>query len=434
MKKAKKFLSLMLAVLTLLSTVSISVSALRFDYRDEAGVGDYYFEVSSEQPIEIDGVSYYKYTHRTYTSKDSYTSSTVYYAKALGSEEGRKVLETVDGCPVEFLYARYDYPEDLKKDNGYLSDKILPAQEVIVPSTVKRIFLDDAHFYKYTDVDAVEGTLGGDWSNGFYYYTWAPAELRISVNPSNKNYRSTLDYFLYQVDNGDEKLIYVPRGINPRYTALTYPGTSWTVSSKTIGSNAFAFVTDLPQKTILSDSVKRIESYAFFATVSDIVLPKYIEYIGDRAFQCAGAFLRQHKCGYSSDTCPDSWKTVVGWVPHIGSKYILSDTIKEIGSVPFNSQDTVYFLGSKEQLDNARNGNSIGCTVYFNCRVDENWNIVHYDETHDGTCDSCGIDTTADCKHLCHEGRPLNFFYGLCLFFWKLFKTNKNCECGIVHY
>jgi hypothetical protein len=58
--------------------------------------------------------------------------------------------------------------------------------------------------------------------------------------------------------------------------------------------------------------------------------------------------------------------------------------------------------------------------------------LGHEDNNHDGKCDNrCGYDFTKDCDHMCHKG---GFIYKFCLFFWKLFKMNKTCSCGMYHY
>ena len=57
---------------------------------------------------------------------------------------------------------------------------------------------------------------------------------------------------------------------------------------------------------------------------------------------------------------------------------------------------------------------------------------AHIDNNHDGKCDNgCGHDFTAGCGHMCHKG---GFWYKICLFFWKLFRTNRECSCGMYHY
>lgn len=55
----------------------------------------------------------------------------------------------------------------------------------------------------------------------------------------------------------------------------------------------------------------------------------------------------------------------------------------------------------------------------------------HTDKDHNGICDVCDENRTLGCGHFCHDG---GFRYKFCLFFWKLFKKNKECECGMYHY
>lgn len=67
-------------------------------------------------------------------------------------------------------------------------------------------------------------------------------------------------------------------------------------------------------------------------------------------------------------------------------------------------------------------------------KIIEKGRTIEYDR-HDvganGKCVKCGTDVTYGCGHLCHKG---GFWYKICLFFWKLFKTNKTCSCGMAHY
>lgn len=57
--------------------------------------------------------------------------------------------------------------------------------------------------------------------------------------------------------------------------------------------------------------------------------------------------------------------------------------------------------------------------------------LGHKDDNHDGICDRCNEDATKNCNHLCHKG---GFLHKFCLFFWKLFKIQKECSCGMYHY
>ena len=44
-------------------------------------------------------------------------------------------------------------------------------------------------------------------------------------------------------------------------------------------------------------------------------------------------------------------------------------------------------------------------------------------------------DNPADgCDHMCHKEGFSSFFWKIVKFFWKLFKMNPVCECGVAHY
>ena len=49
----------------------------------------------------------------------------------------------------------------------------------------------------------------------------------------------------------------------------------------------------------------------------------------------------------------------------------------------------------------------------------------------DGTCSKCGDSKTANCSHMCHKN---NFIWKILRFFFKLFKIQPVCECGVKHY
>ncbi len=50
----------------------------------------------------------------------------------------------------------------------------------------------------------------------------------------------------------------------------------------------------------------------------------------------------------------------------------------------------------------------------------------------DNICDDCG--EVRDCSHLCHKTGFMGFIWKIVRFFTKLFKTNPVCECGAAHY
>lgn len=58
---------------------------------------------------------------------------------------------------------------------------------------------------------------------------------------------------------------------------------------------------------------------------------------------------------------------------------------------------------------------------------------AHKDYRKDGQCDVCNH---IYCPHKCHQNLSgiKKFFWDFELFFWKLFKMNRICECGAAHY
>lgn len=61
---------------------------------------------------------------------------------------------------------------------------------------------------------------------------------------------------------------------------------------------------------------------------------------------------------------------------------------------------------------------------------------VHEHTFKDGEskCSDCDYDKADDCGCNCHKGGIAGFFFKLILFFQKIFKSNKDCKCGKLHY
>ncbi len=59
--------------------------------------------------------------------------------------------------------------------------------------------------------------------------------------------------------------------------------------------------------------------------------------------------------------------------------------------------------------------------------------LAHTDGDNDGFCNVCGAEVEK-CNHICHKGGFVGFIYKIVRLFWKLFKMNKTCACGIDHY
>ena len=62
----------------------------------------------------------------------------------------------------------------------------------------------------------------------------------------------------------------------------------------------------------------------------------------------------------------------------------------------------------------------------------------HSDNNNDGTCDGCGIKLSTpdneNCSCNCHKSGLMGIIWKILRFFYKLFKTNKVCGCGVAHY
>ncbi|MBE6773848.1 MAG: hypothetical protein E7544_06455 [Ruminococcaceae bacterium] len=52
----------------------------------------------------------------------------------------------------------------------------------------------------------------------------------------------------------------------------------------------------------------------------------------------------------------------------------------------------------------------------------------------DGVCEVCGENVAKDCSCMCHKTGFMGFIYKIISFFWKLFRMNPVCACGMEHY
>lgn len=52
----------------------------------------------------------------------------------------------------------------------------------------------------------------------------------------------------------------------------------------------------------------------------------------------------------------------------------------------------------------------------------------------DGACINCGNSEVENCDHLCHKSGFMGFIWMIVQFFWRLFKMNPICKCGVAHY
>lgn len=88
------------------------------------------------------------------------------------------------------------------------------------------------------------------------------------------------------------------------------------------------------------------------------------------------------------------------------------------------SRTNVYYVNDEGKLEKIKSFVE-GSYVYFEATHFSDYAIVEEEET---------TNPSANCNHICHKKGIAKFFYKIARFFWKLFKTNRICDCGIYHY
>ena len=223
-------------------------------------------------------------------------------------------------------------------------------------------------------------------------------------------------------------------------------------SVTTIGQVAFAFCSSI-KNVIIPDSVTTIEDAAFgFCTnLTSITIPDSVTAIGDLAF---------YECSNLTDIyyngTEEQWKEIA-----IGSEneYLVNATIHyHHNNHTYTSEITTPATHLKEGLETytcvcgnsytesipkleAHTYNIItidsSCTdrgykIYqCYCGYSYTENIPAKGHNLDGSvCAECSYN----CSCNCHKSGFMGFIWKITLFFNKLFKTNRECACGVAHY
>lgn len=79
----------------------------------------------------------------------------------------------------------------------------------------------------------------------------------------------------------------------------------------------------------------------------------------------------------------------------------------------------VYYIGSNGEKGKMNSFVKDGY-IYFEASHFSNYAIVD--------------ESPITCSHICHRTGIAKFFYKIALLFWKMFKINKTCTCGVAHY
>ncbi len=84
-------------------------------------------------------------------------------------------------------------------------------------------------------------------------------------------------------------------------------------------------------------------------------------------------------------------------------------------------------------------GGNITAEQYGNPNGDGRIKIIDVDpeipvDPTPGEPDTPDEPTDDTCDHMCHKTGFVGFIWKIVQFFWKLFRMNPVCECGVAHY
>lgn len=77
--------------------------------------------------------------------------------------------------------------------------------------------------------------------------------------------------------------------------------------------------------------------------------------------------------------------------------------------------------------------------IIYNCTCGDSYTETvsatgHTFNEGESKCSSCDYDKAEDCSCNCHKSGFAGLIWKILSFFYKLFKTNKVCGCGVTHY
>ena len=93
-----------------------------------------------------------------------------------------------------------------------------------------------------------------------------------------------------------------------------------------------------------------------------------------------------------------------------------------------------YVVSEKVDADCTKDGKKV-----FACECGETYTETvkatgHTFKDGESECSNCDFDKSDSCDCNCHKSGIGNFFFKFILFFQKIFKSNKECSCGVNHY
>lgn len=140
----------------------------------------------------------------------------------------------------------------------------------------------------------------------------------------------------------------------------------------------------------------------------------------------------------TDEECKHNYETVAT-APTCSSKGFTTYTCSKCGN-SYNGDETEALAHSYNAVITKATCEEGGFTTYT-CSTcgdgyiaDNTEAIGHCDENSDGKCDNCEFDFTDDCNCSCHSNGIKKLLYKLIRFFWRAFRVNNTCKCGVAHY
>lgn len=284
-------------------------------------------------------------------------------------------------------------------------------------------------------------------SNISYKYTSCGYDITCTV--TDNDVIDHVQFPTWTIANGQDDLnsSYWPTDTNLRGTLNGNTATFKVDVSKHNNENG-AYVTDI----YAYDACGNVSMARF---IVNYCVHSKSDWITDTAATCSKAGSKHKECTICGETTeteaiaklphtPSNWITdTAATCAKAGSKHkkctFCNETLEtaEITKLPH----TYTASGTTAPTCTAQGYTAYTCTCGDGYNADFVPALGHRDTDGDGKCDTCGTymgepgtPVTPDCSCMCHKTGFVGFIYKLIRILWKIFGTNKVCECGITHY